>query len=174
MAGCARSHLFGYRYDMAVSKVGDESLPRVYRLRGADDMSVRVGKQTITPAVDALGVACLKPYAQHIDTMPANEDLAFAGASQALTEVVDTLFLIAKTTDEEGSHGGRGLERQVGNHIHDADVACMADTGQDGQWELGTVAGQFVAIEAPEVGGGTAAAYDNDGIKMLGFVADLK
>lgn len=66
---------------MAVSKVGDESLPRVYRLRGADDMSVRVGKQTIPPAIDTLRVACLKPYAQHIDTMPANENLAFAGAS---------------------------------------------------------------------------------------------
>ena len=66
---------------------------------------------------------------------------------------------------EEGGDGGRSFQTSMRHEIDNRVVALVADAGQDGQGELGTVGGEEVRVETIQVRRRAASANDDYRVK---------
>ena len=154
--------------DGAVSEVGGDSVAGLEVMDGADDAAV-LGEEAVAHAVDTGGVAGFESMFQEFDPMVAQEELSVRRSTESGEEFVDTLALGLHAMDEPFGDGGRCLEGLVGDEVEDRDVACVADTGEDGEVELGADGAELVIIKTAQICCRSSAADNYDSIKTLYF-----
>ena len=154
--------------DGAVGEVGGDDVARVEVVNGSDGLTV-LGEEAVALVVDTLGVTSGESLLEEFDPVLSDEELAFLGAPESEDEVGDAVHLFVHAMDEPFGDGGRGLERLMGDEVQDRYVAGVTDTGEDRQFELRTDGAELVVIEAGEVGGGTTASDDYDGVVRTAF-----
>ena len=131
---------------------------------GTDDLTV-FGEKTVTSAVDAFGVEGSESLFEQLDAMPAKEDLPFCGSLQTEFECLDAFGLFVEAMNKPFSDRGRSLEGFACHHIEHGDIACMSDTGEDREFELGTDGAEGIGVKTREIGGCSAATDDDDCVK---------
>ena len=132
---------------------------------GADGFAV-LRKETVSHPVDTFGVAGSEALLEEFDAMPANEELSFGCTRQTQCECLNTLGLFVHPVNEPFGDGSRCLEGFVRDEVQDGDVARVPYTREDRQFVLRTNGTEGVVVETGEVGGGTSAADDYNGIVM--------